>query len=406
MMLTHLTIPLAAAAVAAVALRPRAWVPAIAACALALAALALAPDVSVVRDAAAAVAPLAAFLAAAIWLSDLAAASGLSRRLAGTLARRAGGSPWALFALVCVCCAALTVAVSLDGAVVLMAPVILALAPLGDRLVRPLLAATIVVANAFSIAVPQGNPVNLIVMERLGLGPAAFAAALIGPAALATVVAAGVVAAAERRALTGRLAPTGAPVAGPWNTGERLAAGALGAAAVLGMASPWAGLPPWASLTAVALVTAMAAGPLRVARPRVAVPARVCVQVAALSVAVGAAAAAVGMPPVTAGSAASAIALALGVALVACTVNNLPAGIAAAGLLSAHPLTATASLTGLAVGSVATRHGSVATLLAIERTGQDARMGGRRHLLVLGPAAVLGTVVAAVALVLCGVSGG
>ena len=59
MMLHHLTIPLAAAAVVAVALRPRAWGPVIAACALAAAALALAPDASVVRDAASAVAPLA-----------------------------------------------------------------------------------------------------------------------------------------------------------------------------------------------------------------------------------------------------------------------------------------------------------------------------------------------------------
>jgi len=123
----------------------------------------------------------------------------------------------------------------------------------------------------------------------------------------------------------------------------------------------------------------------------------VCVQVAALSVAVGAAVAAVGTPPVAAGSAASAVALALGVAAVACAVNNLPAGIVAAGLLSAHPLTAAASLTGLALGSVATRHGSVATLLAIERTGASGHLGGRRHLLVLGPAAVVGTVVAALA---------
>src|SRR4051812_36755749 len=155
------------------------------------------------------VAPLAVFLTAAIWLSDLAAASGLGGRLADALARWSGGSPRVLFALVCGCAAGLTAAVSLDGAVVLMAPVILALARLGDRLTRPLLAATIVVANGFSIALPQGNPVNLIVMDRLGLGPAGFAAALLGPAALATVAAAAVVAAAERRSLTGRLAPAG-----------------------------------------------------------------------------------------------------------------------------------------------------------------------------------------------------
>jgi hypothetical protein len=59
-----------------------------------------------------------------------------------------------------------------------------------------------------------------------------------------------VVAAAERRALAGRLAPAFASTPGPWTAGERLAAATLGAAAVLGIASPWAGLPPWASLTA------------------------------------------------------------------------------------------------------------------------------------------------------------
>jgi hypothetical protein len=124
-----------------------------------------------------------------------------------------------------------------------------------------------------------------------------------------------------------------------------------------------------------------------------------------LAAAAVAAAAAVGTPPLMAGSVLSAVSLALGVALAACALNNLPAGIVAAGLLSAHPLTATASLTGLAVGSVATRHGSVATLLAIERTGQGGRTGGRRHLMVLGPAAVLCTVAAAVALGLGGVPG-
>jgi hypothetical protein len=82
-------------------------------------------------------------------------------------------------------------------------------------------------------------------------------------------------------------------------------------------------------------------------------------------------------------------------------VNNLPAGIVVSGLLSASPLTAGATLAGLGAGSVATRHGSVATLLALERTGEGARLPARRHLLVLGPAAVLGTVTAALALALC-----
>jgi Na+/H+ antiporter NhaD/arsenite permease-like protein len=346
-----------------------------------------------------AVAPLAVFLTAAIWLSDLAARSGLARRLAGLLARGARGSPRALYVLVCVCAAVLTAAVSLDGAAVLMAPVILALVPLGERLARPLLAATVVVVNAFSMAVPQGNPVNLIVMDGLGLGPARFVAALLGPAALATAAAAATVAVGERRALAGRLTAA-LPPSGPWTPAERLAAGALAAGAALGVAAPWAGVPPWAPLSAVAAAAFTVARRAGVPRPPVAVPVRVCARVAALSVAVGLAARAAGLPAVAAGSAASAVALALAVAVVACAVNNLPAGIVAAGLLSAHPLTAAASLAGLAAGSAGTRHGSVATLLALERTGRDL---GRRHLLVLAPAAAVGTIAAALALALSGV---
>src|SRR6185436_12686285 len=167
------------------------------------------------------------------------------------------------------------------------------------------------------------------------------------------------------------------------------------------VAAPWAGVPPWAPLTAVAAAAFAIARRAGVPRPPVAVPVRVCARVAALSVAVGLVARAAGLPVMAAGSAASAVALALGVALVACAVNNLPAGIVAAGLLSAHPLTAVASLAGLAAGSAGTRHGSVATLLALDRTGRD--LGRRRHLLVLAPAAAVATVAAALALALSGV---
>ncbi|HTI32283.1 MAG TPA: hypothetical protein VL422_01325, partial [Miltoncostaea sp.] len=163
--------------------------------------------------------------------------------------------------------------------------------------------------------------------------------------------------------------------------------------------------PPWASLAAVAAGAAVAAVVMGVGRPRLAVPARVCVRVAALSVGVGAVAAAAGTPSVVVRSAIPAVALALAVALAACTVNNLPAGIVVSGLLSAHPLTAGATLAGLGVGSVGTRHGSVATILAIERTGEGGRIPAGRHVLVLGSAAVLGTVTAALALALSGVPG-
>ena len=67
-----------------------------------------------------------------------------------------------------------------------MVPVVLALARRAPELRRPLLFGTVAVANAFSLALPQGNPANVVVMERSGLGPADFVAHLMLPALAAT----------------------------------------------------------------------------------------------------------------------------------------------------------------------------------------------------------------------------
>ena len=83
--------------------------------------------------------------------------------------------------LTCVLCAALTCAVSLDGAVVLMVPLALALGEDFGVPVRPLLLGIIAVANASSIAVPQGNPTNLVLIARLHLSPTAFTAHMFLP---------------------------------------------------------------------------------------------------------------------------------------------------------------------------------------------------------------------------------
>src|SRR5947208_5430342 len=150
--------------------------------------------------------PLVCFLTAVIWLARIAEATGLAGAIAGLLSRAAGARTGRVYALVCIACALLTAALSLDGAVVVMVPVVLALADLGAP-ARPLLLATIGVANAFSIAVVQGNPTNLVVMTGLHLGPAAFDATMLAPGLAAALICGGAVALRERRALGGAMAP-------------------------------------------------------------------------------------------------------------------------------------------------------------------------------------------------------
>src|SRR5689334_9996979 len=123
------------------------------------------------------VGPAVAFLWAVMRLALLAERSGLAERLAAALLAAGRGSAMRLFWWLCAACALLTAALSLDGAVV--------------------------VANAFSAALPAGNPTNLVVMNRLGLEPGAFVARMGAPALLATLVCIAAVVLLERRALSG-----------------------------------------------------------------------------------------------------------------------------------------------------------------------------------------------------------
>ena len=123
--------------------------------------------------------PLVCFLTAVIWLARVAEATGLAGAIAGVLSRAAGARMVRVYALVCLACALLTSALSLDGAVVVLVPVVLALSERGAP-ARPRLLAPIGVANAFSIAVVQGNPTNHGVMTGLHHGPEPFDTFAIG----------------------------------------------------------------------------------------------------------------------------------------------------------------------------------------------------------------------------------
>ncbi len=189
---------LAGAAIAAVAYRPRS-----SACALAVACAATL-DVALGAPTSAlpgTVAPLICLLAAALALAGLAQRSGLTERVADVLLAAARRNTARLYWLVCATCALLTAAISLDGAIVLVVPLLESLHRRGRAPLGPLFVGAVAVCNAFSLAVPLGNPTNLVLIARLGLSPGAFAARMLVPAAGAALLCAGLVALAERRAL-------------------------------------------------------------------------------------------------------------------------------------------------------------------------------------------------------------
>jgi arsenical pump membrane protein len=297
-----------------------------------------------------AVGPAVAFLWAVMRLALLAERSGLADRLAAALLAAGRGSTRRLFWWVCAACGVLTAALSLDGAVVVMAPVLLALRRHGLPQ-RPLLLGTVAVANAFSAALPAGNPTNLVVMDRLGLEPAGFVARMGAPAALATLVCVAAVALLERRALSGRYEP-GEPLEP--SRGQRLPALLLGAAAFADWLSPLFGLSPWLPVTLIATFAGrgLSLGSL---------PLRVGAQVAGLLLMLEA----LPHPSLPAGSLLALLGIAGLTALLSGLANNLPASAAVAAAMGpgAAPY---AALLGLSAGALVTPHGSVATIASLE----------------------------------------
>jgi arsenical pump membrane protein len=93
--------------------------------------------------------PVFVFLAAALSLSSLVAGAGLTAQAADWLARAARGRALRLYAGVCALTALLTLALSLDGAVVLVAPTLIELHSRFRMPLAPYLLGAIGVANAF-----------------------------------------------------------------------------------------------------------------------------------------------------------------------------------------------------------------------------------------------------------------
>ena len=376
MLSVHLS--LAAAAVVALVLKPRSKISA------AVVAAAAALDIALGARATAAlavVAPLLAFLTAALTLSALIASSGLADRAAVALARRARGNGLALYALVCGLCALLTATVSLDGAVVLIVPLIIALQRRYGAPVAPLLLGTVAVANAASIAVPQGNPTNLVVINHLRLSPVAFTAHMLAPGLAAATICALAVAVTHHRTLAAAYQPPQTPPSPPTRH-ERHAALALAAAALTAWTAPLIGIAPWWPFTAVVTVALL----LTRNTGRLQIPWRITVQVAGLVIL----AQALGLhpPSPTALTLPTLLAVALGTGAVAALINNLPASVWAASLLAAGPLAYAATI-GLAVGALAAPQGSVATIIATDLAGPTTAPLTTRRLAPLAIAALL-----------------
>lgn len=376
MLIAHLIV--AIVAVGAVALRPRS---AVSTCVVGLAGavdlLLGAPAVPALTV----IAPLVAFLAAALTLAALVERSGLAERAAHALAAAARGSSARLYVLVCVVCGLLTAAVSLDGAVVLMVPMLVVLARRSGAAFAPLFLGAVAVANAASIAVPQGNPTNLVIINRLGLSATAFAEHMLGPGIAAAAICAGAVALSERRALAAALS-TQTRLRTPLSSAERRAVISLAVAAAVAWTAPLAGIAPWWPFVA-AVAVAVAAGR---ERPGLIVPWRIAVQVGGLLIVTQSLGFDIHAPVLT--SFPMLLAISASTGAVAAVANNLPVSVWASGLLTAAP-GAYATSIGLAVGSLATPQGSVATMIASQLAGDSAPSIPARRFVPVAAAGVL-----------------
>jgi arsenical pump membrane protein len=381
MLAIHLS--LAAVAVAVLALRPRRNSSAAVVATIAVVELALGAPRS---GAITVVGPVIAFLAAAMTLAAIANRSGLGDRAALALARGGRGHPVALYGLVCGLCAVLTAVVSLDGAVVLMVPIVLALHRRHGAPLAPLLLGVVGVANAASIAVPQGNPTNLVVIGRLHMSLLGFTGQMLVPGITGTLVCAIAVALFERRRLRVRYQPPQSRPE-PLSREQRVSVLALGGAALAAWAAPFDGIPPWWPFVAAVSVSLLATR----CWSAVVVPWRVAIQIAALAVIAGAVG--VRAPEFHAVAWPTLLIVALATGGAAALINNLPASVWASSLLTSGPIAA-AAVVGLAVGALAAPQGSVATLIAADLAGPEAPRFSVRRLMPIALAALLAAILA------------
>ncbi len=378
---------IAAAATAAVILRPGRWPEAVwaVAGALALVAAGLLPW----RDALHAVGrglDVYLFLAGMMLIAELARREGLFDFLAARAVRHARGSPPRLFALVYAIGVGVTAFMSNDATAVVLTPAVYAAARKAGAKPLPYLLACAFVANAASFALPISNPANLVVfgarMPSLATWVGRFALASLGSIGVTWAVLrwrlAGALAGRiacdieqPRLSASGRLAGWGLAAVALALVGasalalplgrSTLAASALAAAAIMvrKREAPWPVLKglSWSVLALVAGLFVLVAG---------------LAHTGVVALAGGAL-----RGVATAAPAATAWGSGAGIAVLCNLVNNLPAGLMAGSVMAdadASTFVRGAVAIGIDLGPNLSVTGSLATLLwlaAIRREGED-----------------------------------
>ncbi|MEU8383008.1 SLC13 family permease [Streptosporangium sp. NPDC048865] len=132
--------------------------------------------------------PILLFLAAVIVLADLVKEAQLFDVIATRLAVVGRGSHLALFLLCTVFASLVTMFLNLDTTVVLLTPVMLALAARTGIAALPLAMTTLWLANTAALLLPVSNLTNLLAVERLGMSAREFAGRLWFPQLVAIAV--------------------------------------------------------------------------------------------------------------------------------------------------------------------------------------------------------------------------
>ena len=193
---------------------------------------------------------------------------GIFEVLAGMAARLSGGRPRRLLIAVVAVGAVVAALLSNDAAALVLTPVVWVIVTRFGLEPLPYVLACTFVADAASLALPVGNPVNVIVSDRLGISPVSLVPVLLPAAVAAVVVLLACLLAMNRRQLRDR-APL-SPREGSWATWSSipgLQRAGFGVAVLAFAAASLADLPLGPTLTAVWL--GLLVVEWLVARPRV-----------------------------------------------------------------------------------------------------------------------------------------
>jgi arsenical pump membrane protein len=258
---SHIAIwSIAAAATAAVIVRPGRWPEAVWAVAGALALLlcGLIP-LSTALQAVLEGWDVYLFLTGMMLLSELARREGLFDTLAGWAVRHAGGSARRLFALVYGIGVVVTVFMSNDATAVVLTPAVYVVAKKAGARPLPYLFACAFIANAASFVLPISNPANLVVFGEHMPPLAAWMRAFALPSVAAVLVTWAVLAGVFRAELAGPV-ETDVHVPRLSGTGRLTVLGIVGVVLAM-LAASWLGFPlgaPALIATLVAIATVQA----------------------------------------------------------------------------------------------------------------------------------------------------